>query len=110
MDKPNALSAFAALSQETRLDAFRLLIRAGKAGIAAGDIATTLKARQNTMSSNLSVLLNAGLIRSERQGRSIRYYADFEGIRGLLGYLMEDCCGGNPEICQPIIDEVSHAC
>ena len=110
MDKSIALTAFSALSQETRLDAFRLLIRAGDVGIAAGDIATTLKARQNTMSSNLSVLLNAGLIRSERHGRSIRYYADFEGIRGLLGYLMEDCCGGNPEICQPIIDEVSHAC
>jgi len=110
MDKPSALTAFAALSQDTRLDAFRLLIRAGEKGMAAGDIATALKARQNTMSTNLSVLHSAGLVRSERQGRSIRYYADLKGIRGLLSFLMEDCCGGQPDKCQPLIRDLADTC
>ena len=69
-----------------------------------------LDVRQNTMSANLAVLLNAGLVRNKRQGRTIRYFADFDAIRGLLAFLMEDCCGGNPEICQPIIDEIACAC
>ncbi len=110
MDNLSALTAFAALSQGTRLDAFRLLIRAGENGMAAGDIATALNARQNTMSANLSVLHSAGLVRSERQGRSIRYYADLQGIRGLLGFLMEDCCGGRPDKCQPLIRELADTC
>lgn len=110
MDKSNALSAFAALSQSTRLDVFRLLIRTGAAGMSAGNIGETLGVRQNTMSANLGVLTQAGLIRSERQGRSIRYFADMDGIRGLLAFLMEDCCGGRPELCQPVIDELACAC
>ena len=109
MDKSNALTAFAALSQDTRLDAFRLLMRAGDAGMAAGDIATALDARQNTMSTNLSVLQSAGLIRSQRHGRSIRYYADLTGVQGLLAFLMEECCGGHPDQCQPLINEIACA-
>jgi DNA-binding transcriptional ArsR family regulator len=62
------------------------------------------------MSANLTVLLNAGLVRNERQGRSIRYFADFDAVRGLLGFMMEDCCGGRPEICQPLLDEIACAC
>lgn len=110
MDKPNALTAFSALSQETRLDAFRLLIKAGPDGMAAGDIATALDVRQNTMSANLSVLHQARLVRSRREGRSIRYTADLDGIRGLLAFLMEDCCGGRPETCQPLIRELACPC
>lgn len=107
MDRTNALAAFTALSQGTRLDAFRLLIRAGREGMAAGEIASALDVRQNTMSTNLSLLQGAGLIRSERQGRSIRYFADMDGVRGLLAFLMEDCCGGNPRACQPVIDAIA---
>ena len=103
MEKIDALAAFAALSQETRLDVFRLLITAGKAGMAAGDIAETLDMRKNTLSANLSVLSNAGLLRSQRAGRSIIYFADTDGVRGLLGFLLEDCCGGRPDLCQPLI-------
>ena len=110
MDKNNVLDAFSALSQPTRLDAFRLLIKAGEAGMSAGDIGDTLGARQNTMSANLSVLSRSGLIRSKREGRSIRYFADMDGMRGLLAFLMEDCCGGNPELCQPVINELACAC
>lgn len=104
MDKLNAISAFAALSQETRLDVVRLLIEAGEAGISAGDIGEKLGVRQNTMSANLGVLAQAGLVRSVREGRSIRYFADMEGIGGVIGFLLRDCCGGKPELCRPILD------
>ncbi|HKL54644.1 MAG TPA: metalloregulator ArsR/SmtB family transcription factor [Roseovarius sp.] len=110
MDKIQALTAFGALSQPTRLDVLRLLIRAGDAGMAAGDIAAALDTRQNTMSANLGVLMQAGLIRNSREGRSIRYFADLEGLRGLLAFLMEDCCGGNPAACQPLLDTITCPC
>lgn len=103
MEKTQALDAFAALSQPTRLDVFRLLVKAGKTGITSGELGETLGVRQNTMSANLSILARAGLIRSEREGRSIRYFADMKGVRGLLAFLLEDCCGGKPELCQPVI-------
>ncbi|MBZ0216103.1 MAG: metalloregulator ArsR/SmtB family transcription factor [Fimbriimonadaceae bacterium] len=110
MDISNALTIFSALSQQTRLDVFRLLVKAGDEGVLSGEIGDQLNVRQNTMSANLTVLLNAGLVRNERQGRTIRYFANFEAVRGLLAFLMEDCCGGNPEICQPVIDEIACAC
>ena len=110
MDVTDALRAFAALSQPTRLDAFRLLIRAGPDGMAAGEIGVALAVRQNTLSANLTVLLNAGLVRNEREGRSIRYRADMDGLRGLLAFLLEDCCGGRAERCRPLIDEIACAC
>jgi len=110
MDKTSALDAFTALSQSTRLDVFRLLIRAGEAGMSAGDIGDTLGVLQNTMSANLAILARSGLIRSARQGRSIRYFADMAGLRGLLAFLMQDCCGGRPELCQPVIDQLAVAC
>ena len=106
MDSNTALDAFAALSQATRLDVFRLLVRAGEVGMSAGDIGTTLGVRQNTMSANLAILARAGLIRNQREGRTIRYFADMDGMRGLLAFLLEDCCGGCPELCQPILDEL----
>ncbi len=78
--------------------------------MSAGDISTALDVRQNTMSTNLSILVQSGLIRNERQGRSIRYFADIDGMRGLLAFLMEDCCGGRPDLCQPVIKEIACAC
>lgn len=110
MDKNSALDAFAALGQATRLDVFRLLIKAGTAGMSAGDISETLGVRQNTMSANLGILARSGLIRSEREGRSIRYFVSMDGMRGLLAFLMEDCCGGNPALCQPLINELACDC
>lgn len=102
MDKLSALSAFAALSQETRLDVLRMLVEAGPEGLPAGMIGEQLNVRQNTMSANLAVLANAGLVRTQREGRSIRYFADFDSIRGLIGFLLQDCCGGRPELCAPL--------
>ncbi|MFT6531493.1 MAG: DNA-binding transcriptional ArsR family regulator [Limimaricola cinnabarinus] len=102
MEQTSAIAAFAALAQPSRLDAFRLLIKAGPEGMAAGEIAAALGARQNTMSANLSVLHGAGLVRNSREGRSIRYFANFDTTRELISFLMEDCCGGRPEICAPL--------
>lgn len=110
MDIIDAHKTFSALSQQTRLDVFRLLVKVGAEGALSGDIGDQLDVRQNTMSANLTVLLNAGLVRKQRQGRTIRYFADFGTMRGLLAFLMEDCCGGNPKICQPIIEEIACAC
>ena len=107
MDSTQALDAFSALSQQTRLDVFRLLVKAGTNGLLSGEIGERLEVRQNTMSANLAVLLRAGLIRNERQGRTIRYFANFETMNGLLAFLMEDCCGGRPDLCQPVIDQIT---
>ncbi len=110
MESNKAIFLFSALSQQTRLDVFRLLIKAGASGLLAGELGEQLDVKQNTMSANLTVLLNGGLVRNERQGRTIRYFADFNALRALLSFLMEDCCNGRPEICQPIIDEIACAC
>jgi DNA-binding transcriptional ArsR family regulator len=110
MDKIKAISALSALGQDTRLEVFRLLVKAGPEGLPAGEIGTRLGAVQNTMSAHLKVLDHAGLIRAERDGRMIRYVADMTGLRDLLAYLMEDCCNGAPELCQPVIQAVTCKC
>lgn len=110
MDKKAALSALSALGQDTRLEIFRLLVRAGAEGVPAGEIASRLEAVQNTISAHLKVLDHAGLVRSERDGRVVRYMADMTGFRDLLAYLMEDCCNGAPELCQPVIKAVTCNC
>ncbi len=107
MDKTFALEALAALSQETRLEAFRLLIKAGRRGLCAGEIAEQLDVRQNTMSTNLGVLARTGLLRRKREGRCIRYVAHLESMRLLLAFLMEDCCGNRPETCKPLLDQLN---
>jgi DNA-binding transcriptional ArsR family regulator len=70
--------------------------------MSAGDIADRLEARQNTMSSHLAKLHRAGIVTSERDGRNIIYRADFDAVSSLIVYLMEDCCGGNAEVCEPV--------
>lgn len=107
MDKSQVIASLGALAHETRLDVFRILVRSGSDGMLAGEIAAALDVRQNTMSANLSILLAAGLVKNRREGRAIRYIADMEGMRGLLGFLMEDCCQGRPELCQPVIEAIS---
>lgn len=110
MEKISALSALSALGQDTRLEIFRLLVMVGPKGVPAGEIAAKLGAIQNTVSAHLKVLDHAGLIRPEREGRVIRYVADMTGFRDLLAYLMEDCCNGSPELCQPVIKAVTCNC
>ena len=110
MDKKSALAALAALGQDTRLEVFRLLVKAGSNGIPAGEVASQLGTMQNTMSAHLKVLDHAGLVRAERDGRIVRYVADMTGFRNLLAYLMEDCCNGSPELCRPVINAVTCDC
>lgn len=101
MELKEAVSKLTALSQDTRLAAFRLLMVQGPNGMAAGEIARRLDVPPSTLSSHLSVLENAGLVASTRVQRSIRYAVDVPGARALIGFLTEDCCQGNPEICGP---------
>ena len=96
---PHALAALAALGQPTRLEIFRLLIRAERTGLAAGAIAEAVGAPHNTLSTHLAILARAGLVRGARDGRSIIYRADIEGMRGLIAFLVDDCCDGRPELC-----------
>jgi DNA-binding transcriptional ArsR family regulator len=110
MDRNTCIAALSALGHESRLDGFRLLVRAGDAGLPAGEIAQRLGVRQNTMSTHLAILHQAGLVRSAREGRTIRYFLNGDGIRGLLGFLLQDCCGGRPELCNFVIDEIACGC
>ncbi|BCH33626.1 transcriptional regulator [Mesorhizobium sp. L-8-10] len=110
MEKEQAILAFAALAQSTRLDVFRLLIGHEPHGLPAGDIARHMAVPHNTMSTHLAVLARAGLIEAERQSRSIVYRARLDAVRALAGYLLKDCCGGRPEICEPLIADLSPCC
>jgi ArsR family transcriptional regulator, arsenate/arsenite/antimonite-responsive transcriptional repressor len=103
MKASQALGAFAALSQETRLGIVRLLVREGPDGLSAGDIADAAKVSASNVSFHLKELERAGLIDARREARSIIYSADYETLRNLIGFLMKDCCGGRPEICAPVL-------
>ena len=97
-----AVDALSALAHEGRLSIFRLLVRTGRGGMAAGEISRKLDMLPNTLSTNLTVLANAGLVSSRRDGRSVIYSADYERMTGLLSFLMEDCCNGEAAICAPL--------
>ncbi|WP_040854850.1 metalloregulator ArsR/SmtB family transcription factor [Phyllobacterium sp. YR531] len=107
MDTEKALEAFGAISQRSRLDILRLLVKAGADGIAAGEIADAIQGKQNTTSTNLAILTRSGLIAASREGRSVIYRADYSGIGALLAFLLEDCCGGRAEICGPLLQTLS---
>jgi DNA-binding transcriptional ArsR family regulator len=110
MDTQDAVKRLSALAQDARLEVFRLLVKAGPDGMAAGDIARKLKTAANTMSAQLLILSNAGLIRARRDGRSIIYCVDFDAMSGLLVFLTEDCCGGRKEVCAPLAAVAKRCC
>src|SRR5919205_3507309 len=97
MDAKRATDAFTALAQDTRLAVFRLLVEAGADGLPAGDIARHLGTPHNTMSSHLAILARAGLVTSRRESRSVIYAANYDGIRALIAFMVQDCCKGRPE-------------
>ncbi|MEO9339847.1 metalloregulator ArsR/SmtB family transcription factor [Mesorhizobium sp. SB112] len=107
MNEQQALNAFAALSQETRLRIVRLLVTAGPEGLPAGTIGEAMEASSSRLSFHLSHLENAGLIASRREGRSIIYTATYPVLSGLVEFLMRDCCQGHPEVCQPAFAALS---
>jgi len=92
MDIYKALVAFDALSQETRLQVFRLLVKYGQTGAPAGTLSESLHIPHNTLSFHLSHMSHAGLVVSRREGRSVIYRANFEFFSGLIRYMVEDCC------------------
>ncbi len=94
MEQIAVISALAALAQKTRLDVFRLLIRAGPEGLSAGAIAEELELPSATLSFHLKELRNAGLALCEREGRSLIYSANCPAVEGILTYLTENCCQG----------------
>ena len=110
MESNTAIAALSALAQGTRLDVFRLLVQHEPDGVAAGDIARQLDVPQNTMSAHLGILARAGLVRSERHSRSIVYRADLDGLRALTLFLVKDCCAGSPELCAPLLAELTPCC
>ena len=101
MESDQAILALAALAQSTRLGVFRLLVKYEPEGLAAGDIADVLAVPQNTMSAHLAILARAGLVMSERKSRSIIYRADLSSVQALTSFLIEDCCGGRRDLCEP---------
>lgn len=110
MESSRAIEVFAALSQPTRLDTFRLLMEHEPEGLPAGEIARHLEVPQNTMSSHLAILTRAGLIQSERHSRSIVYRAVVDRVREITSFLVRDCCGGRPELCEPLVAEFTPCC
>ncbi|MFN0193349.1 MAG: ArsR/SmtB family transcription factor [Aestuariivirga sp.] len=103
MNQSQAISAFAALSQETRLRIMRLLVIAGHNGLAAGVIAGKTGVSASNVSFHLKELESAGLVAARRDSRSIVYSASYDSLSGLVRFLMEDCCSGHPEVCLPVL-------
>jgi DNA-binding transcriptional ArsR family regulator len=95
MDIRQAITLFDALSQETRLRAFRLLVRAGPDGLAAGVLSAELCTPHNTLSFHLNHLSNAGIVSSRKNGRSVIYSANFAVTRDLIDFMVKDCCSAD---------------
>ena len=110
MDALNAVDALFALAQETRLEAFRELVRSEPHGFPAGEVARRLNVPQNTMSAHLAILSRAGLVIAERQSRSIIYRAELTAVRSLVLFLLRDCCAGKPELCAPVMEALVPCC
>lgn len=100
MKMKNAVNALSALAQETRLEIFRLLVRKGTSGMAAGDLSSHFEMPPATMSFHLKELSNAELVVSRRESRSIIYSANYDQMQTLIGFLLENCCADEGGKCQ----------
>ena len=109
MKKHDALAALAALSQDNRLDVFRLLVEAGRDGMPAGSVAEALEIAPNTLTFHFDRLRDAGLVTVRRDGRSMIYSARYETMNELIAYLTENCCRGRADKCTPVKNEPSRA-
>lgn len=110
MDTNEAVGTLSALSQPTRLEVFRLLMRNEPHGLPAGEIARQIEIPHNTMSTHLAILERAELLASHKQGRSVIYRVRLPAVHELVVYLLRDCCNGKPELCTPLIEELSICC
>jgi DNA-binding transcriptional ArsR family regulator len=102
METRQAVAGLAALAQETRLAIFRMLVARGPEGLAAGAIAQALGLPASSLSFHLAQLGHAGLILQRRRSRSLIYSVDFSAMNSLMGYLTENCCGGDAALCVPV--------
>ena len=110
MELGQAVTALSALSQETRLSIFRLLVQAGPEGVAAGRIGETLDVPPATLSFHLKELAHAGLASSRQEGRFIYYSADFERMAALMTFLTQNCCQGMPQKCLTVVETALGRC
>lgn len=102
MDTKQVIEALSALAQDTRLSIYRLLVRRGPSGMGAGAIAAALDIPASSLSFHLAHLSRAGLLTQRRDSRSLIYAVDFAGMNALMGYLTENCCGGDLTACAPV--------
>ncbi|MGB2832614.1 MAG: metalloregulator ArsR/SmtB family transcription factor [Methylotenera sp.] len=102
MNTKSAVLLLSSIAQEARLDIFRLLVRAGSEGLAAGVIGEKLQIPPSTLSFHLKELSISGLIKSRQVSRFIYYSANYEEMNGLLSYLTENCCAGNSTCCPDV--------
>ncbi|MBL4906378.1 MAG: winged helix-turn-helix transcriptional regulator [Sneathiella sp.] len=110
MNESQVIKALSALAQETRLQIIRYLVACGKDGAAAGTIGEEVNSSASRLSFHLNILENAGLVTSKRVSRRIFYSASYEQMGGMIGYLLEDCCGNHPEVtscCMPGTSNIS---
>jgi len=110
MDELQVIDALSALAHPTRLNTFRLLVSREPEGVPAGELARLVEVPQNTMSAHLATLARAGLITGARHSRSIVYRADLQRFRQIALFLLKDCCGGRPELCAPLIADLTPCC
>jgi DNA-binding transcriptional ArsR family regulator len=110
MDESSAVRALSALAHAHRLAIFRTLVRAGPNGLTAGEIARAIGIGATALSFHLKELDRAGLVRAWRVGRFVRSAVEVEAVRRLLGFLVEDCCEGRPELCGDGIAEAAASC
>jgi ArsR family transcriptional regulator len=110
MKQDLAIAALSALAQATRLEAFRLLVKRNPVGLPAGEIARKLDVPHNTMSNHLAILNRAGLVSVARHSRTMIYRVELETVRQLVMFLLKDCCNGQPDLCAPLIEEISKSC
>lgn len=108
MKQPQVIEALSALAQDSRLEVFRLLVRKGPAGLAAGEIARQLGVPNSSLSFHLSQLQDAGLVSQRRHGRSLIYSADYARMNALMAFLTENCCEG--EECAATPPQLASAC
>lgn len=107
MKQDIALAALAALAHPTRLDAFRLLVRHEPGGLPTGALVEASGLTQSTFSTHLAVLARAGLVTAEKQGRQQIQRASIDALRALMTFLAKDCCQGRPELCEPLLADLS---
>ena len=99
MDENHAIAALGALAQASRLQVYRRLMRAGPAGISAGELAEHVGVSRSSLSFHVAQLERAGLVQARRHHRNIFYSVEIDAMRQLLAFLTQDCCNGNPDIC-----------